>query len=101
MVQAYVASDADPALYDFLQHDFTTLDDAVRWSRVDHVPEFPVFPATLHGSDRDADRSERAGSSASSRRSQPVLYTADDLQMRQFLEQTTRRLTRKGAHQAA
>jgi hypothetical protein len=33
--------------------------------------------------------------------SQPVLYTADDLQMRQFLEQTTRRLTRKGAHQAA
>jgi hypothetical protein len=33
--------------------------------------------------------------------SQPVAYTADDLQMRQFLEQTTRRLTRKGAHQAA
>jgi hypothetical protein len=30
-----------------------------------------------------------------------VIYTADDLQMRQFLEQTTRRLTRKGAHQAA
>jgi hypothetical protein len=33
--------------------------------------------------------------------SQPVLYTADDLQMRQFLDQTTRRLTPKGAHQAA
>jgi hypothetical protein len=33
--------------------------------------------------------------------SQPVLYTADDLQMRQFLDQTTRRATRKGAHRAA
>ena len=33
--------------------------------------------------------------------SQPVLYTADDLQMRQFLEQQSRRATRKGAHRAA
>jgi hypothetical protein len=33
--------------------------------------------------------------------SQPQLYTEDDLQMRQFTEQTTRRLTRKGAHRAA
>ena len=33
--------------------------------------------------------------------SQPVLYTADDLHMRQFLEQTSRRATRKGAHRAA
>jgi hypothetical protein len=33
--------------------------------------------------------------------SQPVLYTEDDLQMRQFTDQTARRLTRKGAHRAA
>ena len=32
---------------------------------------------------------------------QPVLYTEDDLQMREFTELTTRRLTRKGAHRAA
>jgi hypothetical protein len=32
---------------------------------------------------------------------QPVLYTEDDLHMRQFTECTTRRLTRKGAHRAA
>jgi hypothetical protein len=33
--------------------------------------------------------------------SQPVRYSADDLQMRQFTEHTSRRLTRKGAHRAA
>jgi hypothetical protein len=33
--------------------------------------------------------------------SQPVLYTEDDLHMRQFTDCTTRRLTRKGAHRAA
>jgi hypothetical protein len=32
---------------------------------------------------------------------QPILYTEDDLLMRQFTDQTSRRVTRKGAHRAA
>ena len=32
---------------------------------------------------------------------QPVLYTEDDLHIRQFTEASTRRLTRKGQHRAA
>ena len=33
--------------------------------------------------------------------SQPELYTEDDLHVREFTEQSTRRLTRKGQHRAA
>ena len=32
---------------------------------------------------------------------QPELYTEDDLHIRQFTENSTRRLTRKGQHRAA
>ena len=100
MVQAYVATDADPALYEFLQHDFNHVDHAAYRSRRHDLPEFPVVPAALHGSDRDGDgtdSADRAHEAAIAARCD----TADDLQMRQFLEHTSRRLTRKGAHQAA
>jgi hypothetical protein len=32
---------------------------------------------------------------------QPLVYTEDDLHIRQFTASSTRRLTRKGAHRAA
>ena len=35
------------------------------------------------------------------RPTQPLLYTEDDLHIRQFTESSTRRLTRKGQHRAA
>jgi hypothetical protein len=35
------------------------------------------------------------------RPTQPELYTEDDLDIRQFTENSTRRLTRKGQHRAA
>jgi hypothetical protein len=100
MVQAYVASDADPALYEFLQYDFNTL--TARFSGVVSTTfrNFPSFPQRyMEAIEMPIDPNVRIERIKSP--SQPVLYTADDLQMRQFLEQTTRRLTRKGAHQAA
>ena len=61
MVQAYLATDPDPALYEFLQHDFNTLTSRFGGVAGDHVPEFPVVSAALHAGGRDADRSERPG----------------------------------------
>ena len=100
MVQAYVGSDADPALYEFLQYDFTTL--TARFGGVVSTTfrNFPSFPQRyMEAIEMPIDPNVRIERIKSP--SQPVVYTADDLQMRQFLEQTTRRLTRKGAHQAA
>jgi hypothetical protein len=100
MVQAYVTSDADPELFDFLQYDFNTLTTQFGGVVSTTFRNFPSFPQRyMQAVEMPIDPNvpiERIKSP-----SQPVIYTADDLQMRQFLEQTTRRLTRKGAHQAA
>ena len=100
MVQAYVTSDADPELFDFLQYDFNTLTTQFGGVVSTTFRNFPSFPQRyMQAIEMPTDPNvpiERIKSP-----SQPVIYTADDLQMRQFLEQTTRRLTRKGAHQAA
>jgi hypothetical protein len=100
MVQAYVDGSPDPDLYDFLRHDFTELNtqfDGVVSTTFRNFPSFPQrYMEAIEMPIDPAVRVERIKSP-----SQPVLYTADDLQMRQFLDQTTRRLTRKGAHQAA
>jgi hypothetical protein len=100
MVQAYVASDADSGLYDFLQYDFNMLTTRFGGVVSTTFRNFPSFPQRyMEAIEMPIDPNvpiERIKSP-----SQPVVYTADDLQMRQFLEQTTRRLTRKGAHQAA
>jgi hypothetical protein len=57
----------DPALYEFLQHDFNELTtrSAAWW---DDVPELSVVSAALHEGGRDADRSERPRRARSSRR---------------------------------
>ena len=100
MVQAYVASDADPALFEFLQHDFNTLSGRFDGVVSTTFRNFPSFPQRyMEAIEMPIDPNVRIERIKSP--SQPVVYTADDLQMRQFLEQTTRRLTRKGAHQAA
>ena len=100
MVQSYVASDADPERYDFLQYDFNTLTTRFGGVVSTTFRNFPSFPQRyMEAIEMPIDPNvpiERIKSP-----SQPMIYTADDLQMRQFLEQTTRRLTRKGAHRAA
>ena len=100
MVQSYLATDPDPALYEFLEHDFNAL--TARYGGVVGTTfrNFPSFPQRyMKAIEMPIDpnvRIERVKPP-----SQPVLYTADDLQMRQFLEHTSRRATRKGAHRAA
>ncbi|MGH9372336.1 MAG: hypothetical protein ACRD15_12465 [Vicinamibacterales bacterium] len=101
MVNAYLATLPDPALLEFLQHDFDGLQtrfDGVVATTFRNFPSFPQrYMQPLDGPPVEpAIRIEPMKSPT-----QPVLYTEDDLQMRQFTEQTSRRLTRKGAHRAA
>ena len=101
MVNAYLATSPDPALLEFLQHDFDTLQrrfDGVVATTFKNFPSFPqryMQPMELPPVE-PAIRIEPMKPP-----SQPLLYTEDDLHMRQFTEQAARRLTRKGAHRAA
>ncbi len=101
MVTAYVASGPDRALIEFLEHDFSALQARLDGVVATTFRNFPSFPQRyMQALDMPPAepvlRIERMKPP-----SQPILYTEDDLQMRQFTEQTTRRLTRKGAHRAA
>jgi hypothetical protein len=100
MVRAYLATGPDPSLYSFLEHPFAGLSERYGGVVATTFRNFPSFPQRyMQAVEMPVDpavRIERVKAP-----SQPVLYTADDLQMRQFLEQTTRRATRKGAHRAA
>ena len=100
MVHAYLASDPDPELYEFLQHDFTSLNNEFGGVVGTTFRNFPSFPQRyMQAVEMPVDPNVRIEPVKPP--SQPVLYTADDLQMRQFTEHTSRRLTRKGAHRAA
>jgi hypothetical protein len=101
MVQAYLATRPDPSVYGFLEHDFTELTSRFGGVVATTFRNFPSFPQrymqALEGPPSDpAIRVEPLKPPT-----QPVLYTEDDLHVRQFTDATTRRLTRKGAHRAA
>ena len=101
MVNAYLAASPNPSLIDFLEHDFNELSARFGGVAATTFRNFPSFPqrymeAVAMPPVEPAIRIERMKPP-----SQPVLYTENDLQMRQFTDQTTRRLTRKGAHRAA
>jgi hypothetical protein len=101
MVREYLATKPDPALYDFLHHDFAGLDARFGGVVGTTFSNFPSFPQ------RYMQTVDMPGSDASVRieplksPSQPVIYTEDDLHVRQFTGASTRRLTRKGQHCAA
>ena len=88
-------------LYDFLQHDFSQLTaryDGVVATTFRNFPSFPQrymeivdFPAM--------DPSVRVEPLKPA--TQPVIYTEDDLHIREFTDSSSRRLTRKGQHCAA
>jgi hypothetical protein len=101
MVQAYLAGDPDPALFEFLQHDFDALQDRFQGVVATTFRNFPSFPQRYMQPVNMPAVEPAVRIEPMKAPSQPVLYTENDLQMRQFTQQTTRRLTRKGAHRAA
>ena len=100
MVRAYLASCPDPELYAFLQHDFTALNHRFGGVVATTFRNFPSFPQRYMEALRmPVDSNVRV--EPLKPLTQPVLYTEDDLHIRQFSDCSARRLTRKGQHCAA
>jgi hypothetical protein len=105
MVHTYLDSKPSAAVYDFLCDDFTTLD--ARHGGVVGVSfrTFPSFPQRYI--ERLAEQlpceSDAEGVKVEPLRAplQPTRYTQDDLHVRQFMADTSRRLLRKGQFKAA
>jgi hypothetical protein len=101
MVKRYLASGPDPALYDFLEADFSGLNARYAGVVGTTFRNFPSFPQRyMEAVDLPASdplvKIERLKPLT-----QPVRYSEDDLHIRQFTEGSARRLTRKGQHRAA
>jgi hypothetical protein len=101
MVRHYLATDPNPELYEFLQHDFTELQRRFSGVVATTFKNFPSFPQRYMQPVPMPTADSVVKIEPMKPPTQPMLYTEDDLQVRQFTEQTTRRLPRKGAHRAA
>jgi hypothetical protein len=101
MVKTYMRAGPDPSLVDFLEHDFAALHERFGGVVATTFRNFPSFPQRyMEGLDLPSGdplvRVERLKPIT-----QPAVYTEDDLHIRQFTDNSTRRLTRKGQHRAA
>ncbi len=100
MVKAYLASNPDPAMYDFLEDDFAALNARHGGVVSTTFRNFPSFPQRyMERLELPADCSVRV--EPLKPLTQPVLYTEDDLHVRQFTGSRTSRLSRKGQGWAA
>jgi hypothetical protein len=105
MVTIYLDSRPDPATYDFLRLDFDGLDKRFGGVVGTSFRTFPSYPQrfierVIAQPPIDA---ELAGIEIEPVRvgHQPTRYSEDDLHMRQFARETSRRLVRKGQFRAA
>jgi hypothetical protein len=105
MVTTYLDSRPDPAVYGFLQHDFDALVTRLGGVVATTFRTFPSFPQ------RYIERlptqlpceADTVGVNVEPLHvpQQPTFYTQDDLYMREFSANTSRRVVRKGAFRAA
>jgi hypothetical protein len=105
MVHTYVDSRPSPAVYDFLTEDFATLETRHGGIVGTTFRTFPSFPqryieALVEQPPCEADTD---GVQVEPLREvqMPTQYSADDLHVRQFMRDTSKRLIRKGAFRAA
>jgi hypothetical protein len=103
MVRGYLSSGPDPALTEFLKLDFdglTTRYGGVVGTAFRSFPSFPQRYIELAAEQPDAmDPDARV--EPIKRPTVQTCYTSDDLHIRQFLADTSRRLVRTGEHRAA
>jgi hypothetical protein len=105
MVREYLASKPDPAVYDFLCHDFATLEACHSGVVATSFRIFPSYPQRFI--ERLAQQPpcdpDLAGVEVEPVRAwqQPTRFTEDDLHVRQFLRDASRRVVRKGQFRAA
>jgi hypothetical protein len=102
MVRAYLASKPDPAVYDFLKEDFKGLTAKFGGVVGTTFKAFPSYPQRYTEAVDDqpelGDLSVRVEPLKAPLQTQ---FTTDDLYIRQFLPETSRRLVRTGEHRAA
>ena len=101
MVDGYLRSGADPALYDFLKHDFAALSALHGGVVATTFKNFPSFPQRYMEAVDIPSADPMVKVERLKRLTQPIVYTEDDLHMRHFTDSGARRLTRKGQHRAA
>jgi len=105
MVHTYIASRPSPAVFDFLGDDFKTLETKYDGIVGTSFRTFPSFPQRYV--ERLAEQlpceadSDGVTMEPLRRAKQPTIYTEDDLHIRQFTKDTSRRLMRKGQFRAA
>jgi hypothetical protein len=105
MVSTYLDTKPSPDIYDFLREDFTALDARHGGVVGTSFRTFPSFPQRYI--ERLAEQlpceSDVEGVKVEPLRTpqQPTIYTQDDLHIRQFMTDTSRRLLRKGRFKAA
>jgi hypothetical protein len=105
MVQTYLNSRPSPEVYDFLSHDFAELDARHGGIVGTSFGTFPSFPQRYMErlAEQPSCESDAAGVKLEPLRvaSHPTHYTQDDLHIRHFTKDTSRRLIRKGQFKAA
>lgn len=104
MVHAYLASGPNPAIYDFLRYDFTELTGRFGGVVGTAFKAFPSFPQRYIELAADQPRADENPDVRVEPLKQPAIqtkFTADDLHVRQFTADTSRRLVAKGEHRAA
>ncbi|HEX5473646.1 MAG TPA: hypothetical protein VFX12_03205 [Vicinamibacterales bacterium] len=101
IVRSYLASAPDPEAFDFLEHDFAMLERRTGGVAGTTFRNFPSFPQRYMEQMAEAPPEPRIKVEPLKPPTQPVVYTEDDLHIRQFTDSGARRLTRKGQHCAA
>jgi hypothetical protein len=101
MVNDYLATGPDPAVYDFLKEDFNGLKARYGGIVATTFRNFPSFPQRYMEAVDMPSADSLVKVEPMKPPTQPPAYTEDDLHIRQFTEGGARRLTRKGQHRAA
>ena len=105
MVNAYLDTKPDPSVTDFLRHDFAALDARYGGVVGTSFRTFPSYPQRyierlVEQPPCEIDDAEIVVGPLR-KPQQPTRYTEDDLHVRQFLRNTSRRVVRKGQFKAA
>jgi hypothetical protein len=101
MVKAYLASGPDPAVFDFLQDDFAGVNARHGGLVATTFRNFPSFPQRYHERLEIPPPDSGVRVEPLKRLTQPIVYTEDDLHIRQFTASRTNALIRKGRGRAA
>jgi hypothetical protein len=105
MVETYLASRPDPAVYEFLRHDFSALEGRYGGVVGASFRTFPSFPQRYieRLTPQLPSEADGAGVRIEPLRvsQQPTHYSENDLHMRQFSPKVSKRIVRKGQFRAA